>query len=181
MSVPLFNTEAPLLAVKDRITERVAQVLAAGQFILGPEVQAFEREFADYLGVRHVIGVANGTDAITIALRALGVRPGDEVVVPSLTFYASAEAVVNAGARLGVAVIVNSGAIVEHDCIIGDHAHIATGARLASTVDVGALAHIGAGATIRQTITIGATAAIPIAPTMDRHAPARVSDPAALN
>ena len=67
--------------------------------MLGPNVQAFEAEFAAYLGVRHVIGVANGTDAITIALRALGVKPGDDVVVPSLTFYASAEAVVNAGAR----------------------------------------------------------------------------------
>ncbi len=69
-----------------------------GRFILGPEVQAFERELGDYLGVRHVIGVANGTDAITIALRALGVKPGDEVVVPSFTFYATAEAVATAGA-----------------------------------------------------------------------------------
>jgi dTDP-4-amino-4,6-dideoxygalactose transaminase len=62
-------------------------------------VQAFEQEFADYLGVRHAVGVANGTDAITVGLRALGVKPGDDVVVPALTFYASAEAVVNAGAR----------------------------------------------------------------------------------
>ena len=56
-------------------------------------------EFARYLGVGHVVGVANGTDAITIALRALGVQPGDEVVVPSFTFYASAEAIASAGAR----------------------------------------------------------------------------------
>ena len=70
-----------------------------GVYILGPEVEAFERELADYLGVRHAIGVGNGTDAITIGLRALGVAPGDEVVVPSFTFYASAEAIVNAGAR----------------------------------------------------------------------------------
>ena len=74
-------------------------MLERGVYILGPEVEAFEREFAAYLGVRHAIGVANGTDAITIALRALGVRPGDEVVVPAFTFYASAEAIVNAGAR----------------------------------------------------------------------------------
>ena len=59
---------------------------------------AFEQEFADYLGVATAIGVANGTDALTIALRALGVEPGDEVVLPSFTFYASVEAVVNAGA-----------------------------------------------------------------------------------
>ena len=56
-------------------------------------------EFADYLGVRHAIGVANGTDAITLALRALGVGPGDEVVVASFTFYASAEAIPPTGAR----------------------------------------------------------------------------------
>jgi dTDP-4-amino-4,6-dideoxygalactose transaminase len=74
-------------------------VIAAGRYVLGPEVEAFEAELASFLGVRHVIGVANGTDAITIALRALGVRPGAEVVVPSFTFYATAEAVVTAGAR----------------------------------------------------------------------------------
>jgi dTDP-4-amino-4,6-dideoxygalactose transaminase len=73
-------------------------VAATGRYILGPEVSAFESEFASYCGARHCIGVANGTDAITIALRALGVGPGDEVVVPSFTFYASVEAVVNAGA-----------------------------------------------------------------------------------
>ena len=77
----------------------MSEVLDRARFILGPEVEAFEHEFADYLGVRHVIGVANGTDAITIALRALGVQAGDEVIVPSFTFYATAEAVVNAGAR----------------------------------------------------------------------------------
>jgi dTDP-3-amino-3,4,6-trideoxy-alpha-D-glucose transaminase len=74
-------------------------VTARGRFILGPVVEAFEREFASYLGVKHVIGVANGTDAITIALRALGIAPGQEVVVPSFTFYASVEAVIAAGAR----------------------------------------------------------------------------------
>src|SRR4029077_12892308 len=68
------------------------------RFILGPEVSAFEREFADYCGATHAVGVANGTDAITIALRALGVGRGDEVVVPSFTFYASAEAIVPTGA-----------------------------------------------------------------------------------
>ena len=56
----------------------------SGRYILGPEVEAFEQEFAAYLGVRHVVGVGNGTDALTIALRALGVERGDEVVLPSL-------------------------------------------------------------------------------------------------
>jgi dTDP-4-amino-4,6-dideoxygalactose transaminase len=86
---------APLL---ETLKARVAEVIDHGVYILGPEVAAFEREFADYLGVKHVIGVANGTDAITIALRALGVKPGDKVVVPSFTFFASVEAIVNAGA-----------------------------------------------------------------------------------
>ena len=62
-------------------------------------MEAFEEEFARYLGVRHCVGVANGTDALTIALRALGVGPGDEVVLPSFTFYATAEAALVLGAR----------------------------------------------------------------------------------
>jgi dTDP-4-amino-4,6-dideoxygalactose transaminase len=99
MPIGLFDTETPLLALREQILDRVAEVVERGVYILGPEVKAFEQEFAAYLGVRHVIGVANGTDAITIALKALGVRPDDEVVVPSFTFYASAEAIVTAGAR----------------------------------------------------------------------------------
>jgi dTDP-4-amino-4,6-dideoxygalactose transaminase len=99
MAVPLFDTETPLRPLRPAINARLAEVVERGVFILGPEVAAFEREFADYLGVRHVIGVANGTDAITIALRSLDVRRGDEVVVPSFTFYASVEAIINAGAR----------------------------------------------------------------------------------
>jgi dTDP-4-amino-4,6-dideoxygalactose transaminase len=99
MAVPLFDTATPLAPLREAIRERVGAVLDAGVFVLGPEVQAFERELASYLGVPNVVGVANGTDAITIALRALGVRPGDDVVVPSFTFYASAEAIVTAGAR----------------------------------------------------------------------------------
>ena len=99
MPIPLFDTATPLEPLRETILARIAEVVAETRFILGPNVQAFEQEFAEYLGVRHVIGVANGTDAITVALRAMGVKPGDEVVVPALTFYASAEAVVNAGAR----------------------------------------------------------------------------------
>jgi dTDP-4-amino-4,6-dideoxygalactose transaminase len=97
--VPLFDTTTPLAPLSQAILDRIAEVLDRGHYILGPQVDAFERELAEYLGVRHVIGVANGTDAITIALRALGVVPGDEIVVPSFTFYATAEAVVTAGGR----------------------------------------------------------------------------------
>jgi dTDP-4-amino-4,6-dideoxygalactose transaminase len=99
MTIKLFDTQASIAPLRAAILERIAAVVDGGTFILGPEVEAFEREFADYLGVRHVVGVGNGTDAITIALRALGVRSDDEVVVPSFTFYATAEAVASAGAR----------------------------------------------------------------------------------
>jgi dTDP-4-amino-4,6-dideoxygalactose transaminase len=99
MAIPLFDTRTPLAPLNDEIVARIGEVVGRGTYILGPEVEAFERELAGYLGVRHVVGVANGTDAITIALRALGIKPGDEVVVPSFTFYATAEAVVTAGAR----------------------------------------------------------------------------------
>lgn len=96
MPVPLFA--ASLEPYHDALVERLEAVARSGRYILGPEVRAFEAEFAEYCGVGHCVGVANGTDALTIALRALGVQPGDEVVMPSLTFYATAEAAVNAGA-----------------------------------------------------------------------------------
>jgi dTDP-3-amino-3,4,6-trideoxy-alpha-D-glucose transaminase len=96
MPVPLFASNhdryVPLLQ------QRIGEVITSGRYVLGPEVEAFEDEFAQYLGAQNCVGVANGTDAITLALRALGVEPGDEVVLPSFTFYATAEATVNAGA-----------------------------------------------------------------------------------
>ena len=97
MPVPLFATS--LEPYMDQITERLTAVARSGRYILGPEVEAFEREFAAYCSARHCVGVANGTDAITIALQALGVRAGDEVVVPSFTFYASVEAAASIGAK----------------------------------------------------------------------------------
>src|SRR5215212_4936449 len=99
MGVPLFDTATPLAPLRDQLVAKVAEVLDGGRYILGPEVAAFEREFAAHVGAAHAVGVANGTDALTIALRALGVGPGDEVVVPSFTFYASAEAIPHTGAR----------------------------------------------------------------------------------
>jgi len=99
VAIPLFDTEAQLHEVREEVNRAIAAVVESGRFILGPEVEAFERELAGFLGVRHVIGVANGTDAITIVLRALGVGPGDDVIVPSFTFYASVEAIPHTGAR----------------------------------------------------------------------------------
>ena len=99
MAVPLFNTTTPLAPLRGQIDAAISGVIDDGRFILGPNVTAFEQEFAAYCGAGHAIGVANGTDALTIALRAMGVGPGDDVVVPSFTFYASAEAIPPTGAR----------------------------------------------------------------------------------
>jgi dTDP-3-amino-3,4,6-trideoxy-alpha-D-glucose transaminase len=96
VDVPLFASS--LEPYHDRLSEAIDRVARSGRYILGPEVEAFESEFAGYLGVEHCIGVANGTDALTIALRAAGVGPGDEVVMPSFTFYATAEAALVTGA-----------------------------------------------------------------------------------
>jgi dTDP-3-amino-3,4,6-trideoxy-alpha-D-glucose transaminase len=98
MAVPLFDTSTPLAGLHDELRAAVDRVLDSGHYILGPEVSAFETEFASYCGAEHAVGVANGTEALTIALRAMGVGPGDEVVVPSFTFYASAEAIPPTGA-----------------------------------------------------------------------------------
>src|SRR6478752_5369333 len=98
MPVPLFNTSGPLAAIDAEIRAKVTAILDAGVYVLGPEVRAFEQEFASYIGADHAVGVANGTDALVLALRALGVGPGDEVIVPSFTFYASAEAIPHTGA-----------------------------------------------------------------------------------
>jgi len=98
MGVALFDTATPLLGLREELRAAIERVLDSERYILGPEVSAFEQEFAAYCGAAHAVGVANGTDAITIALRAMGVGPGDEVVVPSFTFYASAEAIPPTGA-----------------------------------------------------------------------------------
>ena len=99
MAVPLFDTATPLAPLTAEINAAIARVVDSGRFILGPEVEAFEQELAAYVGADEAIGVANGTDALTVALRAMGVGPGDDVVVPSFTFYASAESIPPTGAR----------------------------------------------------------------------------------
>jgi dTDP-3-amino-3,4,6-trideoxy-alpha-D-glucose transaminase len=98
MGVPLFDAATPRAPLRDDLRAAIDGVLASERFILGPEVSGFEQELATYCGTRYAVGVANGTDAITISLRAMGVGPGDEVVVPSFTFYASVEAIVHTGA-----------------------------------------------------------------------------------
>ena len=96
--IPLMNSKAQYAPFVDELKERFAAVLDSGRFIFGPEVEAFEHESAAFLGVPHAIGVANGTDALVLALEALGIGRGDEVVCPAFTFYATAEAIARAGA-----------------------------------------------------------------------------------
>jgi dTDP-4-amino-4,6-dideoxygalactose transaminase len=98
MTVPLMDPHSQYAEVREQIVRAIAEVIDSGRFILGPRVAEVERTFAEHLGVAHGVGVANGTDALLIALRALGVEPGDEVICPSFTFYATAEAIAAVGA-----------------------------------------------------------------------------------
>jgi dTDP-4-amino-4,6-dideoxygalactose transaminase len=98
VAIPLTDVRAQYAPLLDEVKDRIAGVLDSGRFILGPEVKAFEEESARHLGVGDAIGVANGTDALVLVLDALGVGPGDEVICPSFTFYATAESIARRGA-----------------------------------------------------------------------------------
>ena len=95
---PLVDVKAQYEHLIPAIQERIAEVLDSGVFILGPNVRAFEEEAASYLGVPRTVGVANGTDALVLALDALEIGPGDEVICPAFTFYATAESIARRGA-----------------------------------------------------------------------------------
>lgn len=98
MKVPQLDLGPQYQSIKTDIDAAIARVLDSGHFIMGPEVSAFEEEVADYCGVSHAIGVASGTDALLLSLRAAGVGPGDMVLLPSFTFFATAGTVHNLGA-----------------------------------------------------------------------------------
>ena len=98
MIVPFLDLSAAHSELREQIDHAIADVVAGGSFVLGPQVEAFEREFAGYCGVGHCIGVANGLDALCLVLRAWEIGPGDEVIVPSHTFIATWLAVSQAGA-----------------------------------------------------------------------------------
>jgi dTDP-4-amino-4,6-dideoxygalactose transaminase len=101
--IPLVDLKLQHSRIADEVRVSFERVLANTSFILGPEVQAFEREYAEFCGVEHCIGVGNGTDAVELALRAVGVGPGDEVITAANTFVATAEAIVRTGATLMLA------------------------------------------------------------------------------
>jgi dTDP-4-amino-4,6-dideoxygalactose transaminase len=97
-SIPLVDLGAQHAQVAEEVAAGWAEVLARTAFVGGPQIAEFEAAYAQYVGVRHCVGVANGTDAIELALRALGIGPGDECVLPANTFIATAEAVARTGA-----------------------------------------------------------------------------------
>lgn len=99
MNIPAVDLQAHYRAIQDEIDAAVARVLAAGQYLLGPETAAFEAEFATFCGVAHAVAVGSGTDALQLALRAQGIGPGDEVITVSHTAVATVTAIELAGAR----------------------------------------------------------------------------------
>jgi len=98
MSIPLVDLKAQYRSVAEEMNAAVQGVMERGDFILGGEVTAFEEEFAEFCGAKHAVGLATGTDAIELGLRALGIGPGDEVITAPNSFVASAAAISFAGA-----------------------------------------------------------------------------------
>lgn len=98
-TIPILDLGPEIESLWDELNTALKRVLRSAQFILGPEVRAFEEEVAAYLGVRHTIGVNSGTDALIIGLRALGIGPGDEVITTPFSFFATAESISNIGAK----------------------------------------------------------------------------------
>src|SRR6516164_3377003 len=98
-AIPLCDLQAQYETIGPQVEEAVLRVLASGQVILGPEVAALERETAQYCGTNYGVGCASGSDAVLLAMCALEIGPGDEVILPPFTFFATAAAICRFGAR----------------------------------------------------------------------------------
>ena len=94
-----IDLKSEYLRMKDEIDEAVKNVLESTAFIMGKDVKLFEQEFAQYLGIEHALGVSSGTDALLVALMAIGIKPGDEVITTPFTFIATAEVIALLGAK----------------------------------------------------------------------------------
>jgi dTDP-4-amino-4,6-dideoxygalactose transaminase len=93
MNIPILDLKRARQRIASELEQRWARILDENSYILGPEVREFEKNFAEFLELSSCVAVANGTDALVLALRALGMKPGDEVIVPAFSFFATAEAV----------------------------------------------------------------------------------------
>ena len=98
MAIPHVDVKAQYAPLIPELKDAFSRTLDSGRFIFGPEVEAFERESAELLGVQETVSCANGTDAIVLVLDAMGIGAGDEVICPAFTFYATAEAIARSGA-----------------------------------------------------------------------------------
>jgi dTDP-4-amino-4,6-dideoxygalactose transaminase len=96
--IPLMNLDRQYASLQEKLDEAALRVLHSGKYILGEEVIEFEKEFANYCGVKYAVGVGNGTDALIIALQACGIKPGDEVITCAMSFFSTAEAISIVGA-----------------------------------------------------------------------------------
>ena len=98
MNIPLIDLKAQYESLADELNKVTLQVLSSANYILGKNVTEFEKEFAEYVGVKHAISVGNGTDALVLALKAMGIGEGDEVITTPFTFFATAESISAVGA-----------------------------------------------------------------------------------
>src|SRR5438128_12674989 len=98
MAIPHVDVKAQYAPLIPELQDAFARTLETGRFIFGPEVEAFEREAAELLGTQETVSCANGTDAIVLVLDAMEIGPGDEVICPAFTFYATAESIARRGA-----------------------------------------------------------------------------------
>ena len=105
MNVPFYGHVRQYRSIQTEIDANIHEVLESGQYVMGPVLQRFEKEFANYHGMKYAVGVGNGTDALWLAFQALGIGPGDECITTTNTFFATAEAIWIAGAT---AVFVDS-------------------------------------------------------------------------
>jgi len=115
--VPFLDLRSQQAEILDEVLPQVTEILRSGAFVGGPHVEAFEHEYAGFAGVGHCVGLANGTDAVELSLRAVGVGAGDEVIVPANTFVATVEAVARIGAEPVLVDVDAEALLIDPDCV----------------------------------------------------------------